>query len=55
MNGEQGAQVEARAAYREAAALIGQLAETIDEQVLAAGFLAAEPVRFVLEKNELTR
>ncbi len=32
--GEQGAMVQARAAYREAAALIGQLAETIDEEAL---------------------
>ena len=52
--GEQGETVQASAAYREAAALIGQLAETIDEQALAAGFLAAEPVRFVLERNEVT-
>ncbi len=53
--GEQGAMVRAWATNREAAALIGQLAETIDEEVLAAGFLAAEPVRFVLDKNELLR
>ena len=50
--GEQGAPVPARAAYREAAALIRQLAATIDEEALAAGFLAAEPVRFVLASNE---
>jgi len=53
--GAQGETVQASAAYREAAALIRQLAETIDEKALAASFLVAEPVRFVLEKNELTQ
>ena len=38
LNGKQGAMVQAWAAYREAAVLIGQLAETIDEEALRGGF-----------------
>ncbi len=49
--GEQGETEQATAAYREAAAIIRQLAQTLDEEALRAGFLAAEPVRCVLERN----
>jgi tetratricopeptide (TPR) repeat protein len=46
---EQGKDVKAKRAYGEAAVIILNLAETIDEVDLQAGFLAADPVRSVLE------
>jgi hypothetical protein len=45
--------VQAIAAYREAAAIVQQLAETIDDEALRGGFLAAEPVRTVLARSPL--
>jgi DNA-binding SARP family transcriptional activator len=51
---EQGERVQAREAYRQAAKIIHQLAETIDEVALRGGFLAAEPVRTVLEISEIS-
>jgi tetratricopeptide (TPR) repeat protein len=49
---EQGDQAQARQAYQDAAAMIRRLAKTIDEAELRAGFLAARPVRSVLEISE---
>ncbi|MFO7705426.1 MAG: AAA family ATPase [Halopseudomonas sp.] len=51
--GEQGERVQAREAYRQAAKIIHHLAETIDEEALRGRFLAAEPVRAVLEISEI--
>ena len=51
---EQGERVQAREAYRQAAKIIHHLAETIDEEALRMGFLAAEPVRAVLEISEIS-
>ena len=51
--GEQGETEQAREAYREAAAIIRQLAETLDEEALRGVFLAAEPVRTVLARSPL--
>ncbi len=48
----QGEQTKAKQAYREAAVIIHHLAETIDEDDLRVGFLAAGPVRSVLEMSE---
>jgi tetratricopeptide (TPR) repeat protein len=47
---EQGENEKAREAYDEATAIIHHLAETIDEADLRAGFLAAGPVRSMLER-----
>ena len=49
---EQGEVVPAREAYREASVIINRLAETFDEEELRAGFLAADPVRSILESGE---
>ncbi|MFO7679129.1 MAG: BTAD domain-containing putative transcriptional regulator [Chloroflexota bacterium] len=49
---EQGEEVKARQAYEEAGTIIRRLAETIDEEMLRRGFLAAKPVRTVLETSE---
>ena len=49
---EQGDQAKAQQAYQDAAVIIHRLAETIDEEDLRAGFLAADPVRSVLEISE---
>ena len=51
--GEQGERVQAREAYREAAKIVHHLAETIDEEALRGGFLAAAPVRTILEIGEI--
>ncbi len=48
----QGDQAEAQQAWKAAAGIILSLAETIDEEDLQAGFLAAAPVRLVLETRE---
>ena len=48
-----GEQAQARQAYKASAAIILQLAETIDEEDFQAGFLAAEPVRAILEMSEV--
>lgn len=50
--GERGEKVKAQEAYGEAAVIINRLAKTIDEEDLRAGFLAADPVRSVLEMGE---
>ena len=47
---EQGENEKAREAYDEATAIIHHLAETIDEADRRAGFLAAGPVRSMLER-----
>jgi DNA-binding SARP family transcriptional activator len=49
---EQGEMVQAREAYRQASKIIHHLAETVDEEDLRAGFLAADPVRSVLKIGE---
>jgi DNA-binding SARP family transcriptional activator len=49
---ELGEQARAQQAYKAAAAVILQLAETIDEEDFQAGFLTAEPVRAILEISE---
>jgi hypothetical protein len=46
---ERGEEVQAQQAYKDAAVIIHRLAETIDEEALRLGFLAAGPVRLVLE------
>ena len=43
----------AQQAWTTSAGIIHSLAETIDEEDLRAGFLAAAPVRFILEMNKL--
>jgi DNA-binding SARP family transcriptional activator/tetratricopeptide (TPR) repeat protein len=48
----QGDQAEAQRAWKAAAGIILSLAETIDEEDLRAGFLAAEAVRDILETRE---
>jgi DNA-binding SARP family transcriptional activator len=48
----QGDQAEAQRAWKAAAGIILSLAETIDEEDLRAGFLAAEAVRGILEPRE---
>jgi tetratricopeptide (TPR) repeat protein len=48
----QGDQAEAQRAWKAAAGIILSLAETIDEEDLRAGFLAAEAVRGILEIGE---
>lgn len=47
---ERGDPAQAQQAYQEAAAIIRRLAATIDEANLRAGFLAAGPVRSMLER-----
>ncbi len=49
---EQGEEAEAQQAWKAPAAIILRLAETIDEDDLRAGFLAAGPVRSILEISE---
>ncbi len=49
---EQGEQDQAQQAYETATAIIGRLAGTIDESDSCARFLAADPVRSVLEARE---
>lgn len=49
---EQGVQVQAQQAYKVAGKIIRSLAATLDEEDLRAGFLAADPVRSVLELGE---
>jgi tetratricopeptide (TPR) repeat protein len=49
---EQGEQDQARRAYQTSAAIIRRLAETIDEEELRSGFLAAGPVRCILESSQ---
>ncbi len=51
---EQEEMVQAQQAYKEAAVIIHRLADTIDEEDLRADFLAAGPVRSVLEGNVVT-
>lgn len=48
---EQGEQAKAQQAYKASAAIIHQLAETIEDEDFRAGFLAAKPVRSILEKS----
>ncbi len=48
---EQGEQAQARQAYKGAAAIILQLAETIDEEDWRVGFLTAAPVRSILDNS----
>ena len=48
----QGEEVMAQQAYQDATVIIHRLAETIDEDELRAGFLAAGPVRAVLMVSE---
>ena len=50
---EQGDQAKARWAYKASAGIILRLAETIDVEDLRVGFLAAGPVRSVLEISEV--
>jgi tetratricopeptide (TPR) repeat protein len=52
LHADQGDQAQTQQAYRAAAVIIRRLAETIDEDDLRAGFLAAGPVRSVLEISE---
>jgi tetratricopeptide (TPR) repeat protein len=49
---DQGDQAQAQQAWQASADIILRLAETIDEEDLRAGFLAAEPVRSILEASE---
>lgn len=49
---EQGEIAQAQQAYGEAAVIIHRLAETIDEEALRVGFLAANPVRSIMEMSE---
>ena len=48
---EQGKEAMAQQAYKDAAAIIHRLAETIDEEALRVGYLTVVPVRVVLEKR----
>jgi tetratricopeptide (TPR) repeat protein len=50
---ENEAPAKAKHAYHGSAAIILQLAETIDEEDMRAGFLAAGPVRSILETSEI--
>lgn len=50
---DQGDQAQAQQARKASAAIILRLAETIDEEELRAGFLAAGPVRSILEISEV--
>lgn len=49
---DQGAEIQAKQAYNAATTIILRLAESIDEEDLRAGFLAADPVRSILEMSE---
>jgi DNA-binding SARP family transcriptional activator/predicted ATPase len=49
---EQSDQAQAQQAYKASAAIILRLAETIDEEDLRTGFVAADPVRSILEISE---
>jgi tetratricopeptide (TPR) repeat protein len=51
---EQGEDGKAKQAYGEAAIIIQQLAETVDEDGLRVGYLTAIPVCSVLERNKAT-
>lgn len=51
---KQGNQGRAQQAWKDAAVIIFQLAETIDDEAFRAGFLTAEPVRSILEMIEAT-
>jgi DNA-binding SARP family transcriptional activator/predicted ATPase len=51
---DQGDQTRAEEAYRASAAIILQLAGTIDEEDFRAGFLAAEPIQAILVSCEAT-
>ena len=51
---DQGDQAQAQQAYKASAAIILSLAGTINEGDLQAGFLAAGPVRSILEISELS-
>ena len=51
---EQGEEAKAQQAYNEAAVIIHRLAETIDEEELQEGFLAAGPIRSILETSKVT-
>ena len=46
-------QAKAQRAYQEAAVIIHRLAKTIAEEDLRAGFLAATPIRSILEQSEI--
>lgn len=48
----QGDQAQAQQAWNDAATIIRRLAETLDEEGLRAGFLAADPVRSILEISQ---
>ncbi|HCB48202.1 MAG TPA: hypothetical protein DEP47_01445 [Chloroflexi bacterium] len=48
-----GDQAQAQMSYKDSAAIILRLAETIDEEDFRAGFLAAGPVRSILEISEV--
>jgi tetratricopeptide (TPR) repeat protein len=48
----QGHQAKAQRAWQASAGIILRLVETIDEEDLRAGFVAADPVRPILEKSE---
>ncbi|HEX6384250.1 MAG TPA: tetratricopeptide repeat protein, partial [Anaerolineae bacterium] len=48
---EHGEQAQAKQAYKASAAILLQLAETIDEEDFRTGFLTAEPVRSILERS----
>jgi len=50
---DQGDQAKAQQAWKASAAIILRLAKTIDEEDLRAGFLAADPVRSILEISEV--
>jgi tetratricopeptide (TPR) repeat protein len=50
---DQGDPTKAQQSYKDSAAIILRLAETIDEEDLRAGFLAAGPVRSILEICEV--
>lgn len=50
LHAQRGQQARARGAYREASVIIHKLAGTIGEKALRVGFLAADPVRPILER-----
>ena len=50
---DHGNQAKAQQAWKASAGIILRLAETIDEEDLRASFLAADPVRFILEISEV--
>jgi hypothetical protein len=50
----QGEKAKAQHEYKASAAIILQLAETIDEEDFRTGFLAANPVQSILELSEVT-